>query len=94
MDQAYHQYTQADHQMWRQLFERQMKILPGIASSAYLDGIEKVGFVAEHIPEFEVETNPLLSALTGWEVYVVPGLIPHKEFYSHLSAAVSGLQLA
>lgn len=85
MDQAYHQYTKADHQMWRQLFERQMKILPRIASRTYLDGIQKVGFVAGHIPNFETETNPLLSALTGWEVYVVAGLIPHKEFYSHLS---------
>jgi phenylalanine-4-hydroxylase len=85
MDQAYHQYTQADHHMWRQLFERQMKILPGIASSSYMDGITKVGFVAEHIPNFKLETNPLLSALTGWQVYVVPGLIPHQEFYSHLS---------
>ncbi|MEO6287589.1 MAG: phenylalanine 4-monooxygenase [Dyadobacter sp.] len=84
MDQAYDHYTKADHQMWRQLFERQRRILPQIASSAYLDGIEKVGFTAEHIPNFESETNPLLSALTGWEVYVVPGLIPHKEFYSHL----------
>lgn len=84
MDQAYSQYTNADHQMWKLLFERQMEILPATASKDYLSGIQKVGFISEHIPDFVRETNPLLRALTGWEVYVVPGLIPHQEFYTHL----------
>jgi phenylalanine-4-hydroxylase len=81
MDQAYHTYTVADHAMWKRLFERQMEQLPAIASRAYLEGIDKVGFVANHIPDFARETNPRLRALTGWEVYVVPGLIPHREFF-------------
>lgn len=84
MNQDYERYTDADHRMWQQLFERQMQQLPRIASQAYLDGIAKVGFVPDHIPHFERETNPALRALTGWEVYVVPGLIPHREFYTHL----------
>ncbi|MCE7039917.1 phenylalanine 4-monooxygenase [Dyadobacter sp. CY312] len=84
MNQAYQQYTKADHRMWKRLFEGQMKNLPAIASKDYLTGIEKVGFVADHIPNFELETNPLLRSQTGWEVYVVPGLIPHQEFYTHL----------
>lgn len=84
MNQAYHRYTKADHAMWRALFERQMQFLPDIASVDYLEGVNKVGFVSDHIPHFEKETNPLLRALTGWEVYVVPGLIPHQEFYTHL----------
>ena len=84
MNQDYERYSEADHRMWKQLFERQMEQLPQIASKAYLDGIGKVGFVADHIPHFERETNPALRALTGWEVYVVPGLIPHREFYNHL----------
>jgi phenylalanine-4-hydroxylase len=81
MDQAYNTYTAADQSVWKRLFERQMEQLPAIASRAYLDGIDKVGFVADHIPNFAAETNPRLRALTGWEVYVVPGLIPHKEFF-------------
>jgi phenylalanine-4-hydroxylase len=85
MDQDYQKYSKADHSMWKQLFERQMEVLPAIASQTYLDGIEKVGFVADHIPDFNQETNPRLKALTNWQVYVVPGLIPHKEFYTHLS---------
>lgn len=85
MKQPYNQYTSADHAMWRRLFERQMELLPRIASEAYLTGIDKVGFVADHIPNFAKETNPRLRKLTGWEVFVVPGLIPHREFYQHLA---------
>ena len=84
MNQDYERYTEADHRMWKQLFERQMEQLPNSASRAYLDGIGKVKFVPDHIPHFERETNPALRTLTGWEVYVVPGLIPHREFYTHL----------
>ncbi|MPR32638.1 phenylalanine 4-monooxygenase [Salmonirosea aquatica] len=85
MNQPYNKYTPADHAMWKKLFERQMEQLPHIASEAYLSGIEKVGFVADHIPNFALDTNPRLRKLTGWEVYVVPGLIPHREFYQHLA---------
>ncbi|MDQ6481977.1 phenylalanine 4-monooxygenase [Dyadobacter sp. LHD-138] len=85
MDQDYQKYSEADHKMWKQLFERQMNVLPAIASRTYLEGIDKVGFVADHIPDFKKETNPRLQLLTNWKVYVVPGLIPHKEFYTHLS---------
>jgi phenylalanine-4-hydroxylase len=85
MKQAYQTYTAEDQAVWRLLYERQMKQLPLIASRAYLEGIEKVGFVADHIPNFEIETNPRLRNLTGWEVEVVPGLIPQKEFFELLS---------
>lgn len=84
MDQSYHLYSKQDQQMWKLLFERQMENLPQIASLDYLSGIEKVGFTASHIPNFVLETNPRLQVLTDWEVYVVPGLIPHQEFYTHL----------
>ncbi|WP_025762748.1 phenylalanine 4-monooxygenase [Dyadobacter tibetensis] len=84
MDQQYNLYTEADQLMWKRLYNRQMEILPTIASKGYLEGIDKVKFVADHIPNFAQETNPALRALTGWEVYVVPGLIPHQEFYTHL----------
>lgn len=86
MNQQYEQYTATDQAMWRLLFERQMAQLPPIASRAYLEGIDKVGFVAEHIPNFEKETNPRLQKLTGWQVEVVPGLIAQKDFFELLGA--------
>lgn len=86
MNQSYASYTPADHQVWQMLFERQTAKLPGLASMAYLEGIEKAGFVAAHIPDFEKELNPKLQALTGWSVIGVPGLVPIKEFFELLAA--------
>ena len=71
--------------VWQLLFERQMQKLPSIASKVYLEGIEKAGFVADHIPDFEKETNPRLQKLTGWSVVGVSGLVPIKEFFELLA---------
>ncbi|RRB02075.1 phenylalanine 4-monooxygenase [Larkinella rosea] len=81
MSQAYHTYTADDQAVWRLLFERQMKLLPGKASQEYLDGIGQVGFVADHIPNFEKELNPRLLRLTNWRVSAVPGLISNRDFF-------------
>lgn len=81
MTQSYNKYTPNDQAVWRLLFERQMAQLPGKASQAYLDGIVKTGFVADHIPNFEQDINPKLEQLTGWRVVAVPGLIPNREFF-------------
>ncbi len=81
MNQAYEKYTADDQAVWRILFKRQMKQLPGKASQDYLDGIGQTGFTADHIPDFEQELNPRLMQLTGWRVKAVPGLIPNREFF-------------
>lgn len=78
--QEYEKYTEQDHQVWKILFERQIKGLPGKATSDYLKGIEIVKFASDHIPVFE-EVNKILQSITGWRVHVVPGLIPNKEFF-------------
>jgi phenylalanine-4-hydroxylase len=85
MNQKYYSYTPNDHEVWQVLFQRQMKKLPAIASEAYLEGIEKAGFIANHIPDFEDETNPRLQALTGWKVMAVEGLVPIKRFFELLA---------
>jgi phenylalanine-4-hydroxylase len=81
MFQSYHNYTPDDQAVWRVLFERQMAVLPGKASQDYLDGIDQVGFVADHIPDFERELNPRLQRLTNWRVSAVPGLISNRDFF-------------
>ncbi|PLK42259.1 phenylalanine 4-monooxygenase [Emticicia sp. TH156] len=86
MNQSYSSYTAEDHQLWRMLFIRQTIKLPQLASKDYLAGIEKAGFVAEQIPDFEKELTPRLQALTGWSVIGVPGLVPIKEFFELLAA--------
>jgi phenylalanine-4-hydroxylase len=84
MRQEYEKYTAEDHQVWKILFERQIKNLPPVATREYLLGIERVGFVADRIPDFE-EVNRRLKPLTGWQLHVVPGLIPNREFFELMS---------
>jgi phenylalanine-4-hydroxylase len=83
--QDYAAYTAEDFEVWRILFERQMAQLPPIASRAYLEGIDKVRFRADRIPNY-AETNRLLRPLTGWQIYVVPGLIPNRPFFELMQA--------
>jgi len=80
-NQNYEKYTEEDFKVWKLLFERQMEQLPkGLAEEAFLVGLKDINFTADRIPNF-VETNELLSKITGWRLAVVPGLIPNKEFF-------------
>lgn len=80
MKQEYAKYTAEDHQVWRILYNRQIKNLPGAATQEYLEGIKRIQFTADHIPNFE-QVNHILKGITGWQLYVVPGLLGNKEFF-------------
>ncbi len=84
MTQEYEKYTEEDFLVWKTLFERQMEQLPGLADKAYLNGIAAIDFVADKIPNFD-EMNQKLESITGWNVTVVKGLIPNKEFFELLN---------
>jgi phenylalanine-4-hydroxylase len=83
MTQAYDQYTADDREVWRTLFERQMLLLPPLATTAYLQGIHLIDFRADKIPDFR-EVNAKLQKVTGWQLTVVPGLIDNKPFFEFL----------
>lgn len=84
MRQEYDKYTSEDHLVWSLLYKEQMELLPSIATEAYLNGIKKVRFEPEKVPHFDVITEEL-QKVTGWSVYVVPGLIDNKPFFQHLA---------
>ncbi len=84
MIQEYEKYTAEDHEVWSKLYNDQMRHLPDISTSAYLEGIRRCGFKSDKVPNFN-RINEALKDLTGWKVYVVPGLIPQKPFFEHLS---------
>ena len=79
--QAYENYTKHDQYVWALLFDRQINQLPDLASEAYIEGVELAGLTSERIPNFITELNPCLREITGWEVVVVPGLIPVEDFF-------------
>jgi phenylalanine-4-hydroxylase len=82
--QDYAAYTPEDFKVWRILFERQMPNLPKAACKAYLEGVDIVKFNAEEIANFE-KLNKILAETTGWEVFVVPGLIDDDLFFGLLN---------
>ncbi len=84
MKQEYDKYTEADFLVWKLLYEKQMEVLPHRAAQTYLDGLKDMNFKAEEIPNFDY-INGVLSNTTGWQIEVVPGLIPDKEFFELLA---------
>jgi phenylalanine-4-hydroxylase len=76
-------YTEADHDTYRRLYQRQSELLPGLACDAFIDALPLLG-ASEHIPRFE-DINARLKPATGWELVAVPGLIPERPFFQLLA---------
>ena len=85
IEQGWSEYGELDHAIWRRLFERQSKLLPGRACAAYLEGLDALGVAAEGIPDFE-RLSDILERTTGWRIVAVPGLVPDDIFFAHLAA--------
>ncbi|MBA3664822.1 MAG: phenylalanine 4-monooxygenase [Bacteroidetes bacterium] len=84
MEQEYNNYTAEDHKVWSILFSRQMEALSLNAAKEFIEGVTKVNFQKDSIPDFN-EINEKLSELTGWRLEPVKGIIPEKEFFELLS---------
>jgi phenylalanine-4-hydroxylase len=76
-------YTDAEHALWRTLYDRQMRLLPGRAVPEFLDGVALLD-LASGVPDFERLSEQLMQ-LTGWRVVAVPGLVPDDVFFEHLA---------
>lgn len=87
LSQQYERYTREDFAVWRALFERQMHLLNQYGSHYYKAALYTVGFEAESIPDFTI-VNQKLNAATGWQITVVPGLVPAAEFFALLARRI------
>lgn len=76
-------YTEAEHELWRRLYQRQAALLPGRACDEFIEALEKMDASAG-IPVFE-KTSQALLQVTGWTIVAVPGLIPELTFFEHLA---------
>ena len=84
IDQNWEHYTAAEHAVWRTLYERQAKLLPGRVCAEHLAGMEALPIGAEAIPDFR-RLSDILTRRTGWQVVAVPGLVPPEVFFEHLA---------
>ncbi len=82
--QDWDRFTPDDHAVWRALYERQARVLPGRACDEFLAGLDALPLGADRIPRFD-DLNEKLRALTGWTVVAVPSLVPDDVFFAHLA---------
>ncbi len=81
--QRWNEYTADEHALWRRLYERQMRLVPGYACDEYLAGLARLD-AGDGIPRFDAASAKLRRA-TNWELVAVPGLIPDLAFFAHLA---------
>jgi phenylalanine-4-hydroxylase len=83
-DQGFENYTADQHAVWRTLFERQIRLLPGRACEEFVQGMRDLPIGADQIPDFR-RLSDVLMKRTGWQVVAVPGLVPDEVFFEHLA---------
>lgn len=84
IDQNWGSYTAHEHEVWKTLFERQTKILPRLACTEFVEGMQKLPMRSDEIPNFEA-LSEVLYPQTGWQVVAVPSLVPDEVFFEHLA---------
>ncbi len=77
-------YSEEENQIWSELYERQMQIIPGRVCTEFLDGLEALELPKDRIPQ-PTEVSEVLRDKTGWEVAPVPALINFDRFFKLLS---------
>jgi len=81
--QKWEAYTPPQHELWRRLYQRQARLLPGRACDAFIDSLAALD-AADGIPQFDRISDALFKA-TGWTLVAVPGLVPDQVFFEHLA---------
>lgn len=84
IDQGWDNYTAEEHAVWKTLYERQTRLLPGRACDEFVEGMRALPIGADEIPDFR-RLSDVLMQHTGWQVVAVPGLVPDDVFFEHLA---------
>ena len=84
IEQKWTNYSAQEHAVWKTLYERQSKLLPGRACDEFVQGMHAPQIDANSIPDFRRLSDVLITR-TGWQVVAVPGLVPDEVFFDHLA---------
>jgi phenylalanine-4-hydroxylase len=82
-DQDWQRYSAQDHEVYRRLHARQIRILPGLACDEFVATVQHLGG-GEEVPHFDAVSERLYRA-TAWQIVGVPGLIPEEAFFALLA---------
>ena len=77
-------WTADENKTWNTLIERQTEIVQTRACAEFLEGLDRIQFSKNSVPQHS-DINQRLKSFTGWEVEIVPALIPAKEFFTLLA---------
>ena len=83
----YPNYPPGDHEIWKFLYNRQVKFLPGRACDEYLEGTKKLRFSPDEIPHLK-NLSHVFYETTGWKIARVPGLIHVDDFFGLLQKKI------
>ncbi len=78
-------YSAGENAVWRDLYARQMTILPGRACPLFLESLARVGLPPDRIPQCS-EVSAALARSTGVGIVPVPALIPNRTFFELLAS--------
>ena len=76
-------YGEAEHALWRRLYQRQIALMPRYAATPVRDALAHLDFGGA-IPDLE-QVSRKLRAATGWRLVAVPGFVPDAVFFAHLA---------
>ncbi len=77
-------WTSDENRTWNTLITRQTEIVKTRSAPQFIEGLDRIGFSRDRVPQHS-EINKRLADFTGWEVEIVPALIPAKEFFTLLA---------
>ena len=84
VDQEWEKLTESQHELWRRLYARQIRLIPNYACDEFCESLEGLNF-SGGIPKF-AEINRKLGPATNWQLVAVPGLVPDLVFFEHLAS--------
>ncbi|RTR36753.1 phenylalanine 4-monooxygenase [Shewanella canadensis] len=77
-------YPQEEHDIWRELYLRQVGNLSQYACPEYRQGLKDLGLSGEKIPQL-TEIDKVLLETSGWKTSAVPALISFERFFELLA---------
>ncbi len=86
-DISYPDYPESDHEIWKFLYDRQMKYLPGRVCEEYMAGTRKLNFTPDKIPALK-DLSHVFYKTTGWKIARVQGLIHEQNFFELLQKKI------
>lgn len=81
--QPYEEYSESNHEAWRQLYARMLPKWEKYANEHFLKGISSLCLDPQHVPRLD-DVNRFLNPLTGFRAKAVAGYVPAFLFFDCL----------